>query len=91
MHQTENSLKKLSIYFKSGHTMENQNILDIYTYKRILYNKNILQDSFKYIYFYSCSVFVINVKPAFKTMRTPSVSFLSVAIKIIPPYMQHLL
>ncbi len=45
MHQTENSLEKLSIYFKGGHKMENQNILDIYTYKRILYNKNILQDS----------------------------------------------
>ncbi len=26
-----------------GHEMENQNVLDIYIHKRLLYNKNILQ------------------------------------------------
>ncbi len=56
--------------------MENQNILDIYTYKSILYNKNTARfrtQSLQVSTLDSCSAFVINIKPAFNTEDTKSV------------------
>ncbi len=56
--------------------MENQNILDIYTYKSILYNKNTARfrtQSLQVSTLDSCSAFVINDKPAFNTEDTKPV------------------